>query len=97
MMKSSQASGKAPPPHLSPAPPLLYQQVVETGCELVVRHALSQPAVVVLLQPPVQHHLQLTCAGEVKKKKRSETHTAGERARACTSLRASPGLSEATP
>lgn len=69
MMKSSQASGKAPPPHLSPAPPLLYQQVVETGCELVVRHALSQPAVVVLLQPPVQHHLQLTCAGEVKKKK----------------------------
>lgn len=34
--------------------------------QLVVRHALSESSVVVLLQRPVQHHLQLTCTGHIK-------------------------------
>ena len=54
----------SPTPHLSTAPPVLQQQVVETGCQLVVGDALTKAAVIVLLQPPVQHHLQLTCTGE---------------------------------
>lgn len=53
-----------PPPHLSPAPPVLQQQMVETRRQLVVGDALTEAAVIVLLQPPVQHHLQLTCTGD---------------------------------
>ena len=53
-----------PAPHLSPTPPVLQQQVVETGRQLVVGDALTEAAVIVLLQPPVQHHLQLTCTGD---------------------------------
>lgn len=44
--------------------PVLQQQVVQTGRHLVVGDALTQAAVVVLLQPPVQHHLQLACRGQ---------------------------------
>lgn len=53
-----------PPPHLSPAPPVLQQQMVETRRQLVVGDALTKATVIVLLQPPVQHHLQLTCTGD---------------------------------
>lgn len=58
------AFNRAPPPHLSPAPPVLQQQVVETRCQLVVGDALTEAAVIILLQPPVQHHLQLPCTGQ---------------------------------
>lgn len=40
--------------------------MVEALGQLVVRHALSESSVVVLLQRPVQHHLQLTCTGHIK-------------------------------
>lgn len=68
---------EGPPPHLSPAPPVLHQQTVEAFCQLVVRHALSEPAVVVLLQPPVQHHLQLTCTGDRKTLNDELRHSSG--------------------
>lgn len=54
----------APPPHLGPALPVLQQQVEQTRCQLVVGDALTKTAVIILLQPPVQHHLQLTCRGQ---------------------------------
>lgn len=40
--------------------------MVDAFCQLVVRHALSEPPVVILPQRPVQHHLQLTCTGHTK-------------------------------
>lgn len=43
----------APPLHLSPAPPFLQQQMVETQRQLVVCDALTEAAVIVLLQPTV--------------------------------------------
>lgn len=46
-------SQEGPPPHLSPALPVLHQQMVETFCQLVVHHALSESTVVILLQRPV--------------------------------------------
>lgn len=78
-----------PPPHLSPTLALLQQQVVETGCQLVVGDALTEAAVIILLQPPVQHHLQLTCSGtEMSQVNRWDTCSGTDEA--------SPERSEAT-
>lgn len=54
----------ATPPYLYNSPPVLQQQVIETRRQLVVGDTLAQAAVIVLLQPSVQHHLQLTCPGD---------------------------------
>lgn len=56
----------ATPPYLHPAPSVLQQQVIETRRQLVVGDTLTEAAVIVLLQPSVQHHLQLTCPGDKK-------------------------------
>lgn len=62
----------ATPPYLHPGPPVLQQQVIETRRQLVVSDSLTEAAVIVLLQPSVQHHLQLTCPGDSSMKTLTE-------------------------
>ena len=41
--------------------PPLQQQFEPARCQFTVCHPLSQPSTVVLVQPPIQHHLHHTC------------------------------------